>query len=37
MTWQGSFSAKGVPDPVAQDVISGIYDAGLKGIADKAK
>ena len=37
VTWQGSFSAKGVPDPVAQDVISGIYDAGLKGIADKAK
>ena len=37
VTWQGSFSAKGVPDPGAQDVISGIYDAGLKGIADKAK
>lgn len=37
LDWKGSFKAKGAPDSVATDVISGIYDAGLKGIADKAK
>ena len=37
VSWQGSFAAKGVPDTVAQDVIQGIYDSGLKAIADKAK
>ncbi|MEA1831408.1 SRPBCC family protein [Methylobacterium durans] len=37
VTWSGSFSAKGVPDSVAKDVIEGIYAGGLKGIAEKAK
>lgn len=37
LDWQGSFSAKGAPDTVAVDVIQGIYDAGLKAIAGKAK
>ncbi len=37
VSWQGSFQAKGVPDTVAADVIQGIYEAGLKGIAEKAK
>ena len=37
LTWTGSFQAKGAPDAKAEEVIGGIYDAGLKGIADKAK
>ncbi|GLS43454.1 SRPBCC family protein [Methylobacterium brachythecii] len=37
VTWTGSFKAKGAPDAKAQDVIGGVYDAGLKGISDKAK
>ena len=37
VSWQGTFTAKGVPDTVAQDVIEGIYDSGLKAIAGKAK
>lgn len=37
VSWQGTFTAKGVPDTVAQDVIQGIYDSGLKAIAEKAK
>jgi carbon monoxide dehydrogenase subunit G len=37
VNWTGSFKAKGAPDPVAVDAITGIYDSGLKAIADKAK
>lgn len=37
VTWKGSFKAKGAPDEKAQEVIGGIYDAGLKGISEKAK
>lgn len=37
VTWTGSFKAKGAPDAKAEEVVGGIYDAGLKGIADKAK
>lgn len=35
--WTGSFKAKGAPDTVAVDAISGIYESGLKAIADKSK
>ncbi|MDP4005295.1 SRPBCC family protein [Methylobacterium sp. NEAU K] len=37
VTWKGTFKAKGAPDAKAQEAIAGVYDAGLKGIADKAK
>jgi hypothetical protein len=37
ITWVGQFDAKGAPDDKAKEVIGGIYDAGLAGIADKAK
>lgn len=37
VTWSGTFKAKGAPDAKAEEVIGGVYDAGLKGIADKAK
>lgn len=37
VTWTGSFKAKGTPDAKAEEVVAGIYDAGLKGIADRAK
>ena len=37
INWTGSFKAKGAPDSVAVDAITGIYDSGLKAIADKAK
>jgi hypothetical protein len=37
ITWVGTFDAKGAPDDKAKEVIGGIYDAGLQGIADKAK
>lgn len=37
LNWTGTFNAKGAPDTVAQDAISGIYESGLKAIADKAK
>jgi carbon monoxide dehydrogenase subunit G len=37
LTWTGSFKAKGADDAKAEGVIGGIYDAGLKGIADKVK
>ncbi|TXN15775.1 SRPBCC family protein [Methylobacterium sp. WL122] len=37
VTWTGSFKAKGAPDDKAKEAISGVYDAGLKGIATKAK
>ena len=35
--WAGEFKAKGADDAKAKDVIVGIYEAGLKGIAEKAK
>lgn len=37
VSWNGTFKAKGAPDSVAEDAIGGIYDAGLKSIAEKAK
>ena len=37
VTWSGTFNAKGAPDTVAKDAIQGIYDSGLKAIADKSK
>ncbi len=37
VTWTGNFNAKGAPDTVAKDAIQGIYDSGLKAIADKSK
>ena len=37
LTWTGSFKAKGAPDTVAVDAISGIYESGLKAIGEKAK
>ena len=37
VNWSGSFNPKGVPDTVAKDVISGIYTAGLKGLAETVK
>ncbi|GEP12745.1 SRPBCC family protein [Methylobacterium gnaphalii] len=37
VTWTGNFKAKGAPDDKAQEAIGGVYDAGLKGLADKAK
>jgi hypothetical protein len=37
VTWTGTFDAKGAPDDKAREVIGGIYDAGLAGIAAKAK
>ncbi|MBE7196894.1 MAG: SRPBCC family protein [Parafilimonas terrae] len=37
VTWTGTFKAKGAPDDKAKEAIAGVYDAGLKGIADKAK
>lgn len=37
VSWKGSFKAKGAPDAVATDAITGIYDSGLKAIADKSK
>ncbi|SFK64180.1 SRPBCC family protein [Methylorubrum salsuginis] len=37
LTWTGKFKAKGAPDAKAEEVIGGIYEAGLKGISEKAK
>lgn len=37
VTWSGAFKAKGADDAKAKEVILGIYDAGLKSIAAKAK
>ena len=37
VTWSGDFKAKGVDDAKAKEVILGIYEAGLKSIAAKAK
>jgi hypothetical protein len=32
LTWTGKYDAKGAPDAKAQEVIQGIYDAGLKAL-----
>jgi len=37
LKWSGTFEAKGASDADASKVIAGIYEAGLKSIADKAK
>jgi hypothetical protein len=37
ITWSGTFDAKDAPDDKAKEVIGGIYDAGLKALADKLK
>ncbi|RZK79881.1 MAG: SRPBCC family protein [Methylobacterium sp.] len=37
LSWTGTFNAKGAPDTVATDAISGIYESGLKAIADKTR
>lgn len=37
VTWMGTFKAKGAPDAKAKEVVAGIYESGLKSIADKAK
>ena len=37
VTWSGTFKAKGAPDDKAKEAIAGVYEAGLKGIATKAK
>jgi hypothetical protein len=37
ITWAGTFDAKDAPDDKAKEVIGGVYDAGLAGIAEKAK
>ena len=36
ISWTGSFDAKGATDAEAEEVMLGIYDAGLKGITEKA-
>jgi hypothetical protein len=35
--WAGEFKAKGAEDAKAEATVAGIYEAGLKGIADKLK
>ena len=35
VSWSATFLANGVPDSEAKEVISGIFDAGLAGIAKK--
>lgn len=37
ITWSGTFKAKGADDAKAKEVVGGIYEAGFKGIAEKAK
>ena len=37
ITWTGSFKAKGASDDKAKEAIAGVYEGGLKGIADKSK
>jgi len=37
VTWTGRFKAKGAPDDKAEAAIAGVYEAGLKGIAEKTK
>ncbi|GJD34423.1 SRPBCC family protein [Methylobacterium aerolatum] len=37
VTWSGTFNAKGAPDTVATDAVQGIYESGLKALAEKAK
>lgn len=34
LTWTGKYDAKGAPDADAQKVIQGIYEAGLKALAE---
>ena len=36
LTWTGTFDAKGASDADAEAAIAGVYEGGLKGIADKA-
>ncbi|MEF2552460.1 SRPBCC family protein [Aurantimonas sp. A2-1-M11] len=36
ISWNGTFDAKGATDAEAGEVVGGIYDAGLQGIAEKA-
>ena len=36
LTWTGKFDAKGASDADAEAAIAGVYEGGLKGIADKA-
>ena len=35
--WEGTFDAKGKPDKEVIDLITGIYDAGIKSITDMMK
>ncbi len=37
ITWSGEFEAKGAPDAKAKDVITGIYQAGLKSLQDRLR
>ncbi|VFU09909.1 SRPBCC family protein [Methylocella tundrae] len=37
VTWWGEFKAKGADDAKAEETIGGVYEAGLKGIADEVK
>ncbi|KQT50280.1 MxaD protein [Aureimonas sp. Leaf454] len=37
VTWSGDFKAKGATDEKAQEVIGGVYEAGLKSISERAK
>ena len=37
VTWTGSFKAKGADDDKAKEAIAGVYEGGLKSIADKTK
>ena len=37
VTWEGRFKAKGASKEKAIEVVSGIYEAGLKGIAEKSQ
>ena len=35
ITWSSHFTAKGVPDAKAQEIIGGVYDAGLTSLKQK--
>ena len=37
ITWSGEFAAKGAPDAKAVEVITGIYQAGLKALQDRLR
>jgi uncharacterized protein YndB with AHSA1/START domain len=37
ITWTGEFAAKGAPDAKAVEVITGIYQAGLKALQDRLR